>query len=138
MFADRLKKVRKEAGYTQESLAQALGVSKGTVAMWETGKRNPDFEMLCDISDLLDRKVDYLLDHSDDDSSPRMTPEQIDQLGRWELESRFVEALQLYMSLDNYGQATVDNVLRSERLRCHDQGTISDVSSIKVVVHIQK
>ena len=138
MFADRLKKVRKEAGYTQESLAQALGVAKGTVGMWEAGKRNPDFEMLCSLSDVLDRKVDYLLDHSDDDSSPRMSPEEIEMLGRWEVESQFVETLQMYMSLDSYGRATVDNVLRSERLRCHEQGTIMDTSSINVVVKIQK
>lgn len=136
MFADRLKKVRKEAGYTQESLAQALGVSKGTVAMWETGKRNPDFEMLCDISDLLDRKVDYLLDHSDDDSSPRITEEGVELLGKWEAESQFVEALKMYMSLDNYGRSTVDSVLRSERLRCHEQGTILDTSGISVTVRI--
>ena len=32
----RLKKVRKERGYTQVSLAEALGGSKGSVAMWET------------------------------------------------------------------------------------------------------
>lgn len=136
MFADRLKKVRKEAGYTQESLAQALGVSKGTVAMWETGKRNPDFEMLCDISDLLDRKVDYLLDHSDDDSSPKITEEGVELLGKWEAESQFVEALKMYMSLDNYGRSTVDSVLRSERLRCHEQGTILDTSGISVAVRI--
>lgn len=137
MFADRLKKVRKEAGYTQESLAQALGVSKGTVAMWETGKRNPDFEMLCDISDLLDRKVDYLLDHSDDDSSPKITEEGVELLGKWEAESQFVEALKMYMSLDNYGRSTVDSVLRSERLRCHEQGTILDTSGISVAVRIK-
>lgn len=32
----RLKKVRKERGYTQVTLAEALGVSKGSVTMWKT------------------------------------------------------------------------------------------------------
>ena len=41
-FAERLKELRKENGYTQVKLAEALGLSKGTVAMWETGKRTPD------------------------------------------------------------------------------------------------
>lgn len=36
-FAERLKELRKENGYTQVTLAEALGLSKGTVAMWETG-----------------------------------------------------------------------------------------------------
>ena len=37
MFDERLKSLRKKCGYTQVSLAETLGVSKGTVAMWETG-----------------------------------------------------------------------------------------------------
>ena len=33
MFDERLKLLRKKCGYTQVSLAETLGVSKGTVAM---------------------------------------------------------------------------------------------------------
>ena len=36
MFPERLKQLRKEKGLTQVTLAETLGVSKGTVAMWET------------------------------------------------------------------------------------------------------
>lgn len=43
MFAERLKMIRKQKGYTQISLAEKLEVSKGTVAMWETGKHTPGF-----------------------------------------------------------------------------------------------
>ena len=35
MNGERLKKARKACGYTQVSLAKALNVSKGSVAMWE-------------------------------------------------------------------------------------------------------
>lgn len=42
-YADRIKELRKTHGYTQITLAEALGVSKGTVAMWETGKRAPGY-----------------------------------------------------------------------------------------------
>jgi len=38
----RLKKVRKERGYTQVTLAEALGVSKGSVTMWKTEYRYTD------------------------------------------------------------------------------------------------
>ena len=34
MNGERLKKARKACGYTQVSLAKALNVSKGSVAMW--------------------------------------------------------------------------------------------------------
>ena len=43
MFAERLKEIRNGAGMTQVQLAEALGVSKGTVAMWEIGKREPNY-----------------------------------------------------------------------------------------------
>ena len=33
-YADRIKELRKANGYTQITLEDALGVSKGTVAMW--------------------------------------------------------------------------------------------------------
>ncbi len=39
MFGERLKQLRKKNGYTQITLSEELGVSKGTVAMWETGKK---------------------------------------------------------------------------------------------------
>ena len=54
MFGTRLKELRKKNGYTQVTLAEKLSVSKGTVAMWEVGKRKPDFEMLCTLSELFD------------------------------------------------------------------------------------
>ena len=38
-FPERLKYLRKYYGYTQSTLAEKLGVTQGTVAMWETGKR---------------------------------------------------------------------------------------------------
>ena len=61
MFAEQLKNARKAGGYTQASLAAALGVSKGTVAMWETGKRHPSYEKLAEVSDLLRVTTDYLI-----------------------------------------------------------------------------
>ena len=38
-FSERIKELRKEKGITQIELADAMGLSKGTVAMWEVGKR---------------------------------------------------------------------------------------------------
>mgnify|MGYP002508535158 CR=1 FL=1 len=43
MFADRLKQLRREKGLTQIQLATELNVASGTIAMWETGKREPNF-----------------------------------------------------------------------------------------------
>ena len=61
MFAERLKELRKGKNMTQVQLAEALGVSKGTIAMWEIGKREPNFETLDRLSDIFDKRIDYIL-----------------------------------------------------------------------------
>lgn len=65
MFSERLKASRKEVGLTQVELAEILKVSKGTVGMWETGKREPKFEVMGHLSKTLNKSVDYLLGLSD-------------------------------------------------------------------------
>lgn len=136
MFDKRLKEVRKKKGYTQVTLAQKLAVSTGTVAMWETGKRKPDFEMLCTLSEILDVKTDYLLGQSDDDSSATLTDEEIDQLGAWETEEYLQELFFMYLSLDDYGKAAVNNLVKNEAVRCREQETNvkADGISISVIV----
>jgi len=57
-----LKSARLKKGYTQASLSKKLGVSRSTVAMWETGESRPDTKMLSLIADCLGVSTDYLLD----------------------------------------------------------------------------
>ena len=73
MFPERLKQLRKEKGLTQVTLAETLGVSKGTVAMWETGKRMHGFDMLARLSELFDKGVDYIIGTSEDHRSATLT-----------------------------------------------------------------
>ena len=43
-----IRRLRKEAGLTQEQLAEAMGVTTGAVYKWEAGKASPELEMLVD------------------------------------------------------------------------------------------
>ena len=138
MFAERLKALRKKYGYTQVSLAETLGVSKGTVAMWETGKRTPDFETLIGLSDLFDVRTDYILGKSTDDSSAKLSEAETEQLGRWELESVYADLMKLYLSLDSFGQKDVETLIKSEAQRCKEQNTLQDVSNMTVQITIKK
>ena len=61
MFNDNLKAIRKEKGYTQESLAIELNVVRQTVSKWEKGLSVPDAEMLQKIAEVLDVSVVRLL-----------------------------------------------------------------------------
>lgn len=134
MFPERLKQLRKEKGLTQVTLAEELGVSKGTVAMWETGKRMPGFDMLARISELFDKRVDYIIGTSDDHRSATLTEEEIAQLGEWDIEEDYEDMLRKYALLDDYGKRAVDLVLRTEFNRAQEQGTLNNSMSISVSV----
>ena len=138
MFAERLKELRKDKNMTQMQLAEALGVSKGTVAMWEIGKREPNFETLNRLSDIFDKRIDYILGNSNDASSPRFTEEDIDQLGRWEVEDQFREIIMAYLSLDEYGKTAVESLIKAEKLRCHEQQSICNTEDIVLSIRINK
>lgn len=134
MFQQRLKQLRKEKGLTQVMLAETLGVSKGTVAMWETGKRMPCFDMLSRLSELFDRRVDYIIGTSEDRRSATLTEEEIDQLGEWAVEEEYEDMLRKYALLDEYGKSAVDSILRTEFNRAQEQGTLNSGMSISVTV----
>jgi len=61
-FGEKIRKARKEAGFSQEQLAEKMCVSRSAIAKWETDKGMPDVNNLKVISQLLNVSVDYLLD----------------------------------------------------------------------------
>ncbi len=62
MLGDRIKELRNKKGILQQELADALTVSKSTVGMWETNKREPDLETVKEIAIYFHVSVDYLID----------------------------------------------------------------------------
>ena len=76
-FGEKLKDARKEAGLSQEQLAQKLSVSRSAVAKWESDKGMPDVNNLKAMAQLLNISVDYLLDE-DEKLSFNETKEAID------------------------------------------------------------
>lgn len=64
-FSDRFRELRKEKGLSQRELANVLHMSNSAVAMYETGKRQPDLEALEKIADYFNVDMDYLLGRKD-------------------------------------------------------------------------
>ncbi|RMD04940.1 XRE family transcriptional regulator [Clostridium autoethanogenum] len=64
-FGNILSDLRNKAHITQKDLANILGVSRGTIGMYEIGQRDPDTETLKKISDYFNVSVDYLLGRTD-------------------------------------------------------------------------
>lgn len=65
-FGKKLSLLRKKHNLTQSNLAKKLGVSRGTIGMYEIDKRDPDTSTLKKISTLFNISIDYLLDIVDD------------------------------------------------------------------------
>lgn len=61
MFNKRLRQMRMKRGLTQQNMADNINVALRTYQCYETGTRNPSFELLIQISDLLNTSTDYLL-----------------------------------------------------------------------------
>jgi transcriptional regulator with XRE-family HTH domain len=67
IFANRLVELRKSKNLTQYKLASELGFSRGLIANYEQGTREPDYNMLKIIADFFGVSTDWLLGHSTSD-----------------------------------------------------------------------
>lgn len=69
-FAENLAALRKRAGYTQETLAEALGVSRQAVGKWESGQGLPEASTLLTLADLLGCSLDQLMRQPLEEATP--------------------------------------------------------------------
>lgn len=60
-IGDRLKKARTEKGFTQEQIAEELGVSRQSISHWENNRSYPDIVSVIKLSDLYSVSLDELL-----------------------------------------------------------------------------
>ena len=65
-IADRLIKLRKKYGYSQEELADKLGLSRQAVSKWERAEASPDTDNLICLAKLYGVSLDELLNTDDD------------------------------------------------------------------------
>lgn len=61
ILADKIINLRKKCGWSQEDLADQLGISRQSVSKWESGMSIPDLEKIVKISSLFGVSTDYLL-----------------------------------------------------------------------------
>lgn len=78
-FPENLTRLRKGAGYTQESLAEALGVSRQAVSKWESGQAMPEAATLVELAELLHCSLDQLMRQELSDELPVLEEEAADQ-----------------------------------------------------------
>ena len=72
--AEKLLQLRKREGYSQEELADKLGVSRQAISRWEIGTTMPDANNILRLSKLFGVTTDYLLneDYESDNDLPKV------------------------------------------------------------------
>lgn len=61
ILADKIIALRKKNGFSQEELAEKLGVSRQSISKWEGAQSTPDLDRILEMSKLFGVSTDYLL-----------------------------------------------------------------------------
>lgn len=100
---DRIKEARLNKKYTQEQLANLIGVAKSTVTGYEKGNSSPSIDIFCKIMSVLDVDANYM--YQDDTDFPLQVSYE---------EMKHIEK---YRDLDDHGKEMVDFTLNKEHER---------------------
>ena len=79
----RIKELRREKGLLQDDLAKEIGVSKGTVSVWERDGRKPEYDTLQQLCEYFQVNLGYLL--GEDVDRALVLPTE-DELSKWQEE----------------------------------------------------
>ena len=95
----RIAEKRKALSFSQEQLANKLGVSQKSISKYECGERRPSYEVLLAMSSIFNISIDYLLGNSNIEAN---TTNDVDTSNNTinNLSSEEKTILNLYRSLD--------------------------------------
>lgn len=100
---DRIKEARLNKKYTQEQLANLIGVAKSTVTGYEKGNSTPSIDIFYKIMSVLDVDANYMYqDDMRELYKDKATPEEFDNI------------IKKYRNLDDHGKEMVDFTLSKE------------------------
>jgi len=74
ILAEKIIDLRKKMGWSQEELAEQLGVSRQSVSKWESAQSIPDMDKIIRLSDIFSVSTDYLL--KDDMGESDVVPQE--------------------------------------------------------------
>lgn len=151
---ENIRALRKLGHFTQEQLAEAMGVTVGAVSKWELGQSAPDLSTLMELADFFDTSVDALLGYTLRENSAELAAGRIKTLQHdrrfdeclveaekalQKYPNRFAVVLQCACSYDLVGVERNDAALSRRALALFqhartllDQNTDEDVSEISI------
>ena len=78
-IGDRLKQLRVEYGILQKKLAEQLNLSQQTISLYESNKRQPDYDTLKQIAEFFNVSTDYILGITDIKETVNAVVEKADE-----------------------------------------------------------
>jgi transcriptional regulator with XRE-family HTH domain len=112
-IGDTIKLLREERRLSQQALADGLNIKRSTISMWESGKRAPNDELKEQICDFFNVDLNFLYGITDCRNSAREHPDGLENETHI-LTDHERKHLEIYRSLDDKGQHTVDTVTQME------------------------
>ena len=102
-IADKLKALRKAKGYTQQDVADAIGISRATIGGYEIGRRQPRLSDLQKMADFYGVGLDYFGIATSDEVFELLTRAKdvfaSEEISKDEKENLYRELMRLYLQL---------------------------------------
>lgn len=90
-IAERLQELRKQSGYSQEQVAEMLGLSRQAISKWESGQGKPEIDNIVKLTEIYDVSADYILLGTEKVSVP--LPENVPVPEKKELSHEYKKAI---------------------------------------------
>lgn len=121
-FPNVFKSLRIKNGLTQQQTANKLALSRSTIGMYESGEREPSFEILENIADLFDVDMNYLLG------------KKVNTVGT----NQFAKMLKYYLNSNNKTQKDLVDDLGFDKSTVSSWCSGNRVPKIDVIIDIAK
>ena len=99
-LAENIRSFRKSLGFTQEQLAERLGITLAAVSKWERGSSEPDLAHIMDLAEIFHISVDALIGYSMRGSDADAEADRIDGLAKevpiWKIAEEYEDALKKF------------------------------------------
>ncbi len=103
---ENLRKLRENAGLSQQKLANQLGLTQQSIHSYESGIYEPDIATLKQLAAYFDTSVDYLIGNTD-------IRRKIEKVDRHELNPDEAEIIKKYRSLSKKSRKSLQLILDS-------------------------
>ena len=60
-LGEKIQKLRKQNGFSQEELAEKVTVTRQTISKWELNQSEPDLDFIAQLSNIFNVSADYLI-----------------------------------------------------------------------------